>query len=183
MLVDGEAEGVVGESLRGDEINGLFDVGREEEKVVAGHESEQLSVAVTVGVGNAFHVETVGDDEAIETEAIFEKVGDDGAGERGWVAGVEGVDLKVGYHDAANTLVNQSFKWIEFNRIEVCGGVVDDREVEVGIDIGVAVARKMFGDREDTLTLHTFGIHNTQLGDALAVGAEGTGTDDGVIGV
>ena len=63
------------------------------------------------------------------------------------------------------------------------GGVIDDRKVEMGVDIGISVAGKMFGDSHHVLTLHSKSIHDTQPCDTLGVGAERAGADDGILGI
>ena len=61
--------------------------------------------------------------------------------------------------------------------------MVDDRQLEVAVLVGVTVTREMFGDSHNPLALLAAGVETGELSHTLRVGAERAGADDGVLWV
>ena len=157
--------------------------GRQEEYVVACEHGHELGTACTIAVGDALHVHAVGDDEAAEAHGTLEEAVDDGGAEGGGTQAVVGVDLQVGHHDAPDTGVEEAAEWVQVDGVDIGESVLDDRQLEVTVLVGVAVSGEMLGYSHHPLALLTEGEHDSELSHALRVGAEGAGADDRIVGV
>ena len=112
MLVDGEAQGVVGGGLERDNIDSLLDIGGKENEVVSSLEGEKLGVAILVGVGDTLHVDAVGKHKTLEAQLIPEQSRNDGAAEGRGIAGIEGIDLQMCNHHGVDSSGNHFFERI-----------------------------------------------------------------------
>ena len=183
MVVDEVAELLILFGGRGDNVDGLFDIGRKEDEVVASTECRKFGSTVLVGVGNAFHVDTVGNNDSLEAKCITKQTVDDDGAEGGGALTVVGIDLQVSHHDATDAILDKTAERKKFDRIKMFARMVYHGEFQVAVDLGVTVTREVFGESHNPLALLSFGEETSQTGDSLGVVAVGAGTDDGILGI
>ena len=83
-------------------------------------------------------------------------------------------------HHTADSVVGQMLEGEEVDTVDVLLGVIDDRQIEVAVDIGIAVSGEVFCDSNNAKSLHSRGIESRLACHTFFVFAEGAATDDGV---
>ena len=86
-------------------------------------------------------------------------------------------------HDAFHTAVDEVPEGREFHRGERAAVGQDARQGEVGVEVGVAVAREMLRAGHDPGCAQALGPGESAFAHRHGVGAEGAVADDGVVGV
>ena len=163
-------------------VDGFDDIDRQEDNVGTGADCANSPFAVFVVVGDGLHIDAVGEDKSVEGHLLPKDGQHDAFRERrGHIRSVvEGVDLQVSHHHSAYSVVCQVLERKEVDAVYVGFRVVDDRQVEVAVDVGVSVSREVLADGNGACTLHTAGIESRLAGDTFLVLAERAASDDRV---
>jgi len=133
--------------------------------VAAGGDRAHRRLARRQPPRDGVHPHRVGVNEPVELHLATQQAGDDGGTERGGaeLAGVELRHLDVRGHDAVGAHGNAGAERGQLDAIEPFTRLPDDRQADVGIDIGVAVTRKVLERGE-----HAAGAQSAHVGRHVA---------------
>ena len=97
--------------------------------------------------------------------------------------GLIGIHLQVGSHNPLHAGINQLLEGIEVDGVHIFTGVIDDRQVEMAVGLGVAMTGEMLGDSHHSRALQPFHILYAQLGYTLGVGTKRARPYNRVVGI
>ena len=129
------------------------DVARQQQDVVAGLKGGKFAGTVSIGIGDTLHIQAIGDNQTVKPQLLTQQTTDDGGAERRGSLAVEGVDLQVCGHHAADACGNHTLEGVKVDSVDILRSVVYHGEFEVAVGLGVAVAREMFGHSHHTHAL------------------------------
>ena len=86
-------------------------------------------------------------------------------------------------HDRVGPGCEAGPEWDQLDAVEPVARVMDDRQPEVGIHVGVAVAREMLDRGEHAARLQPFDVRGGERADPLRILAERPDVDDRIAGV
>ena len=135
--------------------------------------------------GDASHIQRVGDDETIEAEFIAEQAADNSRRERRRSAtfGLERRHGEVPGHDRACSGGKGRAKRRQFHRVEMGAVARDGGQVEMRVDLSIAVAGEMFGRGKRAVFFNAADVCFDERRNPLRIFAERAHVDDGVVGV
>ena len=104
-------------------------------------------------VSDRFHFHVVGKDDAPEVEALSEKVDQDPPREGCRVVGVDSVEDDMSAHEGGKPFLDRSPEGKQLEALELEETLPDVWEIEMRIEMGVAVTREVFSAGDHTRTL------------------------------
>src|SRR5262249_16641154 len=131
-----------------------------------------------VGLADGVHLERVGDHEPVVPKATPEQAGDDGAAQRRRQV-VERGDEDVSRHDRVDAGLDRCAERRE-RGADVAG---DERQLEMGIGLRVAVSGEMLRARGDAMALEAAHERSDVAGNELGARSEGANADHRVLRV
>ena len=163
----------------------------------AGHEQNvhtsldglDAGLGLSVQIGQTCHVHGIGDENAVVTHVTAYDVGQELLGDRGGdvVAVLHGgVNLgigDVGHHEHVGARIHSSLEGDQLHVLDLLIALVHNGQAGVGVGGGIAVAGEVFGSGDHVGGVDALNHGNSIVCDFVGVIAEGTQTDDGVIGV
>src|SRR3974390_1432571 len=97
--------------------------------------------------------------------------------------GVKRGNEDMGHEDGVDSGLDGGCEGRQFDRVEALAVVVDQRNGEVRVGIGVAVAGKVLGGGQHAVLVRAFDIGGGHPADERGVFAKGAGVDDGIVRV
>ena len=145
MVVNQCTHTVVTLGFRLDDADGLGHVGRQQQYVVACYQGCQFAIALAVGISDAFHVEAVGYDKAVETELLTQQIIDYYRAKRRRAQRIEDPHLQVRHHHSTHAGIDKPFEGIGIYRVNIFNRVIDDRQLKMTVLICVAMPGEVLG--------------------------------------
>ena len=153
--VDGGHEGV----------DGGVGIGGHQDQVGAGAEGEQGRFAGAVVGGDRLHHQGIGDDQPLEAQVPAQQAIEHGRRQGGGPCAVEGFQQQVGRHHAGHPGGDRGAEGGQLHRLQPLAAVAQQRQLQVGVAGGVAMAGEVLGAAE-----HPLGLGAAQEGRGQAGG-------------
>ncbi len=135
-------------------------------------------------LADPFHVHGVGDDETVEAHLAAQDLLVEGGGQRrGTAARVEAGHRDVAHHDRVHPGSDRRPEGRPLHELEAAAVAVDQGQVLVAVDGGVAVPREVLGRGHQPAAARTHDEGGAEPPDHLRVLAEGADVDHRVVGV
>ena len=164
-------------------LNGHPEVGRHQDHIGAGSNRVHRGLS-DPGQAHALHFHGIGHDEAPKTHLVAEDLAVEGGGERRGTTGwIEGRYRHMAYHDRVHPRGYRLSEGRPFHRLQVVTIDTDDRQIQVAVDGGIAVPRKVLGRREQAALAGAPDECGTQPGDQLRVFPERPNIDHRIVRV
>ena len=162
-------------------LEGYPKVGRHQDHIGAGANRVHRRLA-DPGRSDALHNHGVGHDETLKTHLVAQDIRVEGGRECCGTAGrVEGRHRHVTHHDRVHPGRDRLSEWRPFHHFKMFAVDADDRKLQVAVDGGVAVPRKMFGRRQHAAAAGALDKGDTEPGDQLRVLAKRPQVDHRVV--
>ena len=133
------------------------------------------------------HVHGVGDDDVLELELIAQQAGEhqwrDGGGD---ILRLDGGHGHVRGHDGVDSVRDGSLERLQLDRVHVIAVFVEQRQVHVAIDGGVAVAGEMLGGHQHAIVgigMRAVDERRDVARDGFGILSVGADVDDGIVGI
>jgi hypothetical protein len=147
---------------------------RVENHIDAGLDGAHRGLARARHPGNRRHLHRVGDDQAVEArtqQRVQHRVAERGR----LLVGIDRRQLDVRHHHGGGAGLDARPERRQLDRVETLARMRDDRQPEVRVDVGIAMAREVLKRGEHAAFLqpaHPAGDHLAGLGGILAEGAD-----------
>ncbi|GIW32346.1 MAG: hypothetical protein KatS3mg071_2520 [Meiothermus sp.] len=141
------------------------------------------SLADGVVFADGFHVQRIGDDDALKAQFFTQEPGEDFFREGGRVLFVQGGEADMGAHNRADLGFHSFAKGVEFGALELFQRFIHHWQLEVRVQEGVAVSGEMLDGSHYPGLLEAPGPGQGQPGYFFGVGAKAAVADHRVLGV
>ena len=131
-------------------------------------------------VRHAFHIQRVGEYQALEAHLVLQEASNDGSRQAGRQEAVplHSRHLEVAHHHATQTCADILAERKQLHAVQALAVMPQDGERLVRIRVGVAMSGEMLGDGKDTLALQSSRVGHHLGGHLAGVFAKGADVDD-----
>ena len=165
-------------------INGLGDVRGHQQHIRPGHDGLHRGLTARKEAVDGAHVHRVREDQAREAQVAAQQVQEHGPRQRRrnpFTGNVRHRDVR--RHDGAHPRSDRRAKRHELDRVHALALHADDRKLQMGVDLGVAVSGKVLARGDRSVLLEAPNERRSHLGHGFRILAERADVDDGVVGV
>ena len=150
--------------------------------IVASHEGHVRHAILPHFLRNTLHVETVGENQTLETHLFLQQVSDHAVRQRrGSVLHLlNGGEIQMTHHRAICTLLNHIAEWRKFDIAHLFHRTRHRGQGEMRVGGGIAVTWKVFHRGYQAFTLHALGVGRGFLAHFLRVLTKAAHPDDGI---
>jgi hypothetical protein len=134
-------------------------------------------------VGHRLHLEVVREHHAVVLELAAQDAVDHGLGDRSRILGVQLRVEDVRHHDRRDPGRDRALEGTDLHVFQARAALLDRRQREMGIEVGVAVPGKVLGRRHHAAALKPLDHGDAQSSHPLGVVAERAVADDGIVRV
>ena len=165
-------------------VDGVAHILRYEEHVGARFQRQHRRLARAVSTRDGAHAQGIREDQAVEPHVLAQEFGQEvGRERRRHVVAQDGGHRDVGRHHRVHAGRHGPPEGHQLHRLQALPVRGHDRELDVRVGAGVTVTWKVLRRGEHAALSRALDVRRPQPRHRLRVLAEGTGVDDGVLGI